>query len=424
MAANAVNCIIGSGIFVLPAVVAAILGPGWLVAYVICAVAITLVFLSLAEAASRVSETGGTYRYVEVAFGPYAGMVLGAVLWFSAVASSAAVADIFAGTLGAVAPVLRDGMGRAALLVATYAVLTAINIRGVRAGAWVVEIVTVAKVAPLIALIVVGLFALHSQHVPVPVQGHAALPAIGRASLELFFAFTGIEVALTPAGEVTNPSRTIPRAVLFALVVVTAIYVGTHYVAQGVLGAGLAADQVTPLAATADHLFGPRGKALMLAAAALSTFAYVSGDILASPRIMFNFGQAGYLPSIMGRVHQRHRTPHLAIVAYAVICCGLALTGTFRVLAALGAIAALIIYLASCLALLVLRRRDVRMAGQPFLVPGGPIIPVLGCAVLLWLLAQATRDEYLIFGVVIGVASLLYLVRSKRDVARGGQALE
>jgi len=422
MTANAVNCIVASGIFVLPAVVAAILGPGWLIAYVICAVAIMLVFLSLAEAASRVSETGGTYRYVEVAFGPYAGMVLGAVLWFSAVASSAAVADIFAGTLGAVTPVLRDGVGRAALLVATYAVLTAINIRGVRAGAWVVEVVTVAKVVPLALLIVAGLFALRSQHVPV--VGHASIPAVGRASLELFFAFTGIEVALTPAGEVTNPSRTMPRAVLLALVVVTAIYVGTHYVAQGVLGAGLATDQVTPLAATADHLFGPRGKALMLAAAALSTFAYASGDILASPRIMFNFGQAGYLPSIMGTVHARHRTPHIAIAAYAVVCCALALTGTFRVLAALGAIAALIIYLASCLALLVLRRRDVRMDGQPFLVPGGPTIPVLGCAVLLWLLAQAKRDEYVIFGCVIGLASLLYLARSKRNVARGGEALE
>ena len=422
MTANAVNCIVASGIFVLPAVVAAILGPGWLIAYVICAVAIALVFLSLAEATSRVSETGGTYRYVEVAFGPYAGMVLGVVLWFSAVVSSAAVADIFAGTLGAVMPAVHDGLGRVALLIATYAVLMAINIRGVRAGAWVVEIVTVAKVVPLVALIVAGLFVLRGQ--PVPVLGHAPIRDVGRASLELFFAFTGIEVALTPAGEVTNPSRTMPRAVLFALVIVTAVYVGVHYVAQGVLGAGLAADQLTPLAATADHVFGPRGKALMLAAAALSTFAYVSGDILASPRIMFNFGQAGYLPSIMGSVHARHRTPHIAIAAYAAVCCVLAITGTFRVMAALAAIAALIIYLASCLALIVLRRRDVRSDGQPFLVPGGPIVPVLGCAVLLWLLAQATRDEYVIFAVVIGLASALYLARSKRNVARGGEALE
>lgn len=422
MTANTVNCIVASGIFVLPAVVAAILGSGWLIAYVICAVAIALVFLSLAEAASRVSETGGTYRFVEVAFGPYAGMVLGAVLWFSAVTSSAAVAVIFAGTLGSVMPVLRDGFGRAALIIMTYAVLTAINIRGVRAGAWVVEIVTVAKVAPLVVLIVGGLLALRAQHVPV--WGPAPIHDVGRASLELFFAFTGIEVALTPAGEVANPARTMPRAVLLALVIVTAIYIGTHYVAQGVLGPGLAADQLTPLAATADHLFGPRGKALMLAAAALATFAYVSGDILASPRIMFNFGQSGYLPSILGAVHPRFRTPHIAIVAYAIICCALATIGKFSILATWAAIAALIIYLASCLALFVLRRRDVRTDGRPFLVPGGPIVPGLACCVLAWLLAQSTREELATFGVVIAGASVLYFVRSKRDIPRGDQALE
>jgi amino acid transporter len=422
MTANVVNCIVASGIFVLPATVAAILGPGWLIAYAICAVAITLVFLSLAEVASRVSETGGPYRYVDVAFGPYAGVLLGAVLWFSAVASSAAVVNIFAGTLGAVVPVLQGTVGRTALLVTTYTVLTAINIRGVRAGALVVELVTIAKVAPLVVLIVAGLFALRGQHVPV--SGHAPIGSVGRATLELFFAFTGIEVALTPAGEVANPARTMPRAVLLALGIVTAIYMGVHYVAQGVLGAGLAVDQVAPLAATADHLFGPRGKALMLAAAALSTFAYVSGDILASPRTMFAFGRDGYLPSIMGKVHPRHRTPHIAIAAYAVVACALAIIGSFPVMAALGAISAVVIYLASCLALLVLRRRDVRTDGRPFLVPGGPIIPVLACAVLLWLLAQAKRDEFLAMGLVIVTASVLYLVRSKRHVARGRQALE
>jgi basic amino acid/polyamine antiporter, APA family len=349
-------------------------------------------------------------------------VLLGAVIWFSAVASSAAVVNIFAGTLAAVVPALGTTVGRVALLIATYTVLTAINIRGVRAGALVVEVVTVAKVAPLVLLVAVGLFALRGQHVPV--SGHAPIGTIGRATLELFFAFTGIEVALTPAGEVANPSRTMPRAVLLALGIVTALYIGVHYVAQGVLGPGLALDQVAPLADAANRLFGPSGKALMLAAAALSTFAYVSGDILASPRIMFAFGKDGYLPSMMGAVHARHRTPHIAIIAYALVACALAIYGTFPVMAALGAISAVIIYLGSCLALLVLRRRDVRTHGQPFLVPGGPTIPLLACAVLLWLLVQATRDELLAMGLVIVTASVLYLARSKRNVARGGEALE
>jgi amino acid transporter len=348
--------------------------------------------------------------------------VLGAVIWFSAVASSAAVVNIFAGTLATVIPVLGTTVGRIALLITTYAVLTAINIRGVRAGALVVELVTLAKILPLVLLVAVGLFALRAQHVPV--SGHAPVGTIGRGSLELFFAFTGIEVALTPAGEVANPSRTMPRAVLLALAIVTGLYISVHYVAQGVLGPGLATNQVSPLADTANHLFGTSGKALMLAAAALSTFAYVSGDILASPRIMFAFGQDGYLPAIMGTVHARHRTPHIAIVAYAVVACALAIYGTFPVMAALGAISALIIYLGSCLALLVLRRRDVRTHGPPFLVPGGPVIPLLACAVCIWLLAQGNREELIAMVLVIVTASALYLARSKRDVPSRSQALE
>jgi basic amino acid/polyamine antiporter, APA family len=410
MTANTVNCIVGSGVFVLPAVVAAILGRGWLIAYVICAVAITLVFLTFAEAASRVSETGGTYRFVDVAFGPYAGMLLGAVLLFSDLASSAAVADVFAGTIGAVVPVFAAGISRAMLLIAMYTVLIAINVRDVRAGAAVVITVTVAKVAPLAILIVGGLIVLHGQHVPV--WGHAPVRDVGRAALLLFYAFTGIEVALQPAGEVTNPARTMPRAVLLALLIVTALYIGTHYVAQGVLGPGLAADQVAPLATTADHIFGPHGRSLMLGAAALSAFAYVSGDILASPRLLFAFARDGYLPASVGKIHSRHGTPYVAIAVYAAIACALAIYGTFGVLAALASIAATIIYLASCLALLVLRKRDLRTSGQPFLVPGGPIIPVLACLVMLWLLAQGTREEYLATGLVLGSATILYVMRA------------
>jgi basic amino acid/polyamine antiporter, APA family len=409
MTANAVNCIVASGVFVLPAVVAATIGSAWLIAYLICALAIALVFLSLAEAGSRVSETGGTYRYVDIAFGPYAGMLLGAVLLFSGVASSAAVADVFVGTLGEVMPALHDEPARAGVLVAMYIVLILINIRGVRAGAAVVEVVTLAKLAPLVILVVGGLIALRSQHVVV--WGHASIRDIGRAALVLFFAFTGIEVALTPSGEVRSPARTMPRAVLLALLVVTALYIGAHYVAEGALGAGLATDQTAPLAATAAHLFGPKGRVLMLAAALLSTFAYVSGDILASPRILFAFGCDGYLPRGIGTVHARYRTPAVAIVAYGIIACTLAVTGTFKWLVVLASIAALLIYLASCLALLVLRHRNVRTDGQPFIVPGGPIIPLLACVVVVWLLAQASRAEWAAILAVLVAASVVYAFR-------------
>jgi len=431
MVANAVNVIVASGIFVLPAAVAAIVGRSWLVAYLICSAITALVLLSLAEAGSRVSETGGTYRYVQVAFGPFAGALLGVVLLFSSVASNAAVAVVFAETVGEAAPALSGGLARAVVLGVMFVALAAINVRGVRVGARFVEVVTAAKLAPLLLLIVAGVVAMHSAGSVAGGPGAgAALPAavsasdIGRAALVLFFAFTGIEVALTPSGEFANPARTVPRAVLIALVIVTVVYIGVHLVAQDILGADLARDQTAPLAATAGRLFGPRGRALMLAAAALSTFSYVGGDILASPRMLFAFARDEYLPAPMGAVHGRYRTPHLAIIIYTALAAVLALSGTFRVLAALAAIAALLIYLACCLAVIQLRRRRVGSAGDPFLVPAGPVVPVLACLIMLWLLSHASRGEWATIGVVLAIGVGLYLARAGRMRRRAGRAVE
>jgi basic amino acid/polyamine antiporter, APA family len=409
LTANTVNVIVGTGIFVLPATVAAILGSGWIIVYLICAVAIALVTLSIAEAGSRVSETGGTYRYVEAAFGSYAGVLVGVVLWLSNQAANAAVAVVFIDTVGEVAPIFQNALARGLALIVTYLGLATLNIRGVRTGVRLVEIVTAAKLAPLVLLIAAGLFAIHPGQLGA--WGHAPLADIGRASLILFYAFTGIEIALAPAGEVKDPARTVPRAVLLALVIVTALYIGIHLVAQGVLGADLARDPVAPLADTAGRVFGRGGRVLMLAATALSTFAFISGDTLASPRIPFALGRGGFLPSIVGTVHPRYRTPHVAIIIYSTLACLLALTGAFPVLIVLGSIGSLLIYLACCLAAIELRRRKVRTAGAPFVLPGGPTIPVLASIVVIWLVSHATRTECITAGAALTGASALYLFR-------------
>src|SRR3984957_10461220 len=135
MATNFVNGIVGSGIWVLPAAVAAILGPAAILAYVICAVAVGLVAMCFAESGSRVSLTGGTYAYVETAFGPYVGFLIGATLFVSQVVASSAVATIFVGSLGALVPAFTGLIGRGILLLALYAGLASVNIRGIRPGA-------------------------------------------------------------------------------------------------------------------------------------------------------------------------------------------------------------------------------------------------------------------------------------------------
>jgi basic amino acid/polyamine antiporter, APA family len=422
LAANVVNNLVGSGIFVLPAAVAAILGPSAAVAYLVCAVAIGLVALCFAEVGSRVETTGGVYAYAEAAFGPYVGFLAGVLLLVAQMTASAAVANVFVGTLGVLAPAVSSTAVRSGLLVALYAALAAVNVRGTRAGARLMESLTAAKIAPLVLLAIAGLFALRPEylagiHLP-------PLADVGRASLVLVFAFLGVEGALSSSGEVVNPARTVPRAILLGLGGVVVLYAVLQMVSQGVLGPALSANPDAPLAATAERLLGRAGRTFILGAAALSAFAYVSGDMLATPRVLFAFGRDGLMPSRLGAVHPRFRTPHVAIAVHAVICCAIALSGTFRALAVLSVAAMLLVYLACCLAVLELRRRDVRADGPPFRIAGGPVVPLLACVVVLCLLASATRAELLAVGGVLVVASMLYVLRRKRPGVTSDVAVE
>lgn len=411
MATNCVNGIVGSGIWVLPAAVAAILGPAAIIAYVICAVAVGLVALCFAEAGSRVSLTGGTYAYVETAFGPYVGVLIGATLFVSQVVSNAAVATIFVGSLGALVPALAGPVGRGFLLAVLCASLAAINIRGVRLGARVINIVTVAKIAPLVVLIVTGAFFIHPSQLAW--THRPTIAEIGAASLALFFAFTGLEGALTPSGEVEHPARTIPLAILYGVLITTALYVGVQLVSQGILGPALATDTTAPVAAAAGRALGPAGRMLVLVGASVSTLGYLAGDVLATPRVLFAFARDGLLPPVIGAVNRRH-APYVSIATYGALCFGFALTGSFRALEVLGAVTSLVIYLSCALATIQLRRRNVMSDGPPFRIPGGPTVPILATIAMLWLLSNAARREILAVVIVMIVASILYVLRKWR----------
>jgi APA family basic amino acid/polyamine antiporter len=412
LAANIVNTIVGSGIFVLPAVVAAILGPAAVVAYVVCAVLVALFGLCFAEVGSRVHASGGAYAYVEAAFGQYVGWVAGFLLGCAEIVASAAVATIFAGSVSALLP----GGGaslRAALLVLLYVSLAILNVRGVRTGARVMEILTASKLVPLVLLVIAGMFVMHPSYLRW--TSTPSVADIGRASLVLMFAFTGVEGPLTSSGEVHDPARTVPRAVLLSLSVVALLYAGLQVVSQGVLGPALATTTDAPLGAVAGHALGAPGRTLILIAAMVSTLGYVSGDMLASPRLLFAFARDGLLPARFGDVHARFRTPHVAIIAYAALSCAVALSGSFRELAVLSAVGILLVDLACSAAVLELRRRNVRADGAPFVIPGGAVVPILACAVVVWLLTSARGAEFLAAAGVVTVATLIYLARVRRS---------
>lgn len=410
LAASAVNCVVGAGIFALPALVAARLGPAAVLAYVLCGALVALVLTCFAEVGSQVTRSGGAIAYVEEAFGPLAGWltwVALAVCWN--VAADAAIAHVMLDALASFAPALRGGVVRALAIVALFAALAAINVAGVRQGARLVVATTLAKLAPLALLVVAGAFAIDARNLAWTAWPSAS--ALGAASLVLFFAFAGAESALTASGEIDEPARTVPRGLLAAVLTLVALFVSLQATAQGVLGDALATSSDAPLAALAERLAGPVGRSGIVVATALAVFGAIAGDMVGVPRAFLAAAESGLLPSALRRVHPRHRTPWVAIVTFAALTTALALTGSFAPLAVLSSVSLLLVYLGVALAALRLRGRP-RPPGA-FRAPGGPLVPVLAAGAVLWLLAQSTRREAATMAAVLTAAAAYYAVRTR-----------
>lgn len=409
LTANIINLTIGAGIFVLPAVAFNTLGPAAPIAYVVCAGLMGLIVGCFAAAGSRVSLTGGLYAYIEVAFGPLVGFLAGVLFWLMAAFAVASVASAFAGSFAVLVPAAAGPAARALLIAGVFALLAAINVRGVVSGSRVVQVATAAKLLPLALFALAGLWfiRLDALRWTQPVT----LDALGRTCIILIYAFAGVEVALVPGGEVRNPARTVPRAVFTALAVTTTFYLVIQSVAQGLLGPSLTSYASAPLAEAASRVLGRAGRTIVLLGATISMFGYVSGDMLGSPRALYAFGRDGLLPAALGRVHPRFRTPHVAIAVHATTVAALAASSSFAQLAVFANVAALTLYLTAVIAAFELQRRNVRGEGEPLVLPGGPLVPILAVTVIVWMLSHATVREFAVDGGVLSLAAAFYLVR-------------
>jgi amino acid transporter len=411
LAASIVNVTIGGGIFRLPADMAATLGATAFVAYLLCAAAMGLIVMCMAEAGSRVSLTGGLYAYVEVAFGPFVGFLAGFLLWMVMTFAMAAVATVLVANLGTLVPPLASRAASAMVLVAIYAAFAAINILGVERGSRVNSAITVAKVLPLLLLLVGGIFAIDPANLAVAEP--PAMSTLARSSILLIFAFAGIEAALVPSGEVKDPARTVPRALLTAMILITILYAGLQFVSQGVLGSALASARTSPLADAAGVALGSWARQVLLVGAVISMLGHAGGMILATPRMLFAFARDGFLPPAVASLHPRYRSPMLAILIQCTIVLVLAITSTFERLAILANLSTLVLYGACCLATWELRRRDVRAGGIPFRVPAPALVVALACVVIAWMLTSVTLAEWTAFAFALAVPAVVFVARRR-----------
>src|SRR5262249_2820161 len=295
LVAVAINGIIGAGIFGVPSQVFKTIGVYSLVAFLVCAVIVTMIVYCFAEVGSRFEGTGGPYLYAREAFGPVIGFEVGWLIWLARLTGFAANLNLLIDYLGFFWPGAASPAGRPALIISVVACLAIVNIVGVKDAALASNVSTIGKLIPIVVFVVVGAFFVNAGNfTPGP------LPAIGdfsKAVLLLVYAFTGFEIAVIPAGEVQNPRRNLPLAILAALGVVTVIHILVEAVCIGTLP-GLA-ESARPLTDASARFMGRAGAAFITAGAAISIIGNLHVIVLGGSRLPFAMAEHGALPRVL-----------------------------------------------------------------------------------------------------------------------------
>lgn len=412
VATIAMNGVIGSGIFALPAVAIAQAGTFSPWVFVLCGLLILSVALTLARAASFFDITGGPIVYTTHAFGRYVGFQTGLLIYVSRVAAIAASANLIVAYAAALWSPLASGGPRMAAIVGYISLATILNAVGVRAGMAAVYIISVLKLAPLILLILVGL-----PSVEWGVAAGANMPeteSLGQTMLVLMYAFIGFEFSLIAAGETRNARKEIPKALVGTVVAISFCYALIQLVVMSV-GPDLG-ESDAPLVEVARRLMGPAGALVLGLGVVFSIGGGSLTSLLTAPRLTFALSRDGSLPAWLGKVNERSRTPVNSILFCGLFSMAMAVGQGFVWLVTLSTFARLLSY-ALCIASLPKIERTIPAEEGQFRLPGGLAIPAIGFLLTIWLISHSTADNYMIAGLIIAVGTVLFWICTRREVS-------
>lgn len=403
-----INAVVGGGIFLLPGQAAAQAGAASVWAYLAAGIVVGLIGLCFAELSTMFDRTGGPILYARAALGRTAGFTVGWAVWLTYLVGLAALSDGFVSYLGSLWPAAKDG--EVWIVPALIFVLCLLNTVGVRLGARVVQLFTIAKLVPLAVLVFAGLTFAGA-------VGNADLSLVpgGRGSflgavLIIVFAYGGFEGTAIPAGEMVNPRRAVVVAVLGTLAAVTTFYMLVQYAALRI--EPNLASAGSPLASAGEAAFSG-GLALLTVGALVSIFGTQSGVVLLAPRTLYSLAREGMLPEVLGRVHPRFKTPVVSIWVTGVLVAVLAVSGSVSSLILLNVAARLYQYLMVCISAGVLRLREPE-APRAFRLPFGPAIPAVAGMLCLFLLSRQPAVNLLATAGALAAGLLLYAAGSRR----------
>jgi amino acid transporter len=328
------------------------------------------------------------------------GFQIGWLLVATRLLGCAAALNILVDYLTPVVSAAGTPAGRTLTMTGAMVLTMVVNVWGVKMAAWTTNVFTVAKLLPLVLLIVVG---LPSVRTDVFASQPVVQPEWREAVLLLVFAFGGFEQNVIAASEARDPRKDTAFALIAAGIVVMVIYCLLQVVIVGVLPD--AGRVTTPIASALGVILGTGGAAIGTAAVVVSVYGWLTGFTLMLPRVLYSMATHHEMPAILGRVHPRFRTPYLAVIVSTIAALGMALYSSFAQAATFAAISRLLVFTSTCAALIALKRRD--GPAPAFHLPGSTAIAIAGATFSMWLLATRSSTEIWILIAVIAAGILL-----------------
>lgn len=405
LTAIVINTVIGAGIFGLPSKVAALVGSYSLVAFVVCSIIIAFVVLCFAEVSSRFRSTGGAYTYTKEAYGDVAGFQVGWLFWITRFTAFAANCNLLVSYLGFFHEPLSDGALRILIIALVVFGLTYVNLIGIKDSVLTTNILTVGKLIPLLLFVVVGVFFIEPANFDFAVPPE--LDVFANAILVLIYAFVGFESAVIPAGEMKDPKKNAPFALMTAIGIIVAFYILIQVVSIGTLPELASSER--PLADAAMTFVGGFGATIIVVGALISILGNLNVGLLATTRLLFAMAEKGDMPAFLAKTGDKYKTPHFSILLTSLGIFLYTAFSTFLAALTISTVTRLIVYGMTCLALPVFRfRKNAPEAG--FKAPLGILASVLSILLMFWLLRSVKYADMLQLLLFVAIGFVFYLI--------------
>jgi len=404
-----INGIIGAGIFGLPSKIYALSGFWSLVAMIFCAIIIFCVVLVFAEVSSQFKNTGGPYLYVHQTLGPLWGFFVGWLLFISRIATYAALVNLLVTYLSFFSPVFEEDAIRFLTITVVTVCLFFLNYRGVREAKLASNFLTITKLTALFLFIAVGWFFIDTDLL----FSHTEAPSpsdLSASILVLVFAFTGFEAILVNTGEVKNPKKTIPFALIVSMLIVATFYLLIQLVCMGTLPDLAHSDK--PLAEAAFQFSGTWGGGLISLGAFFSILGTLHSIVLIGSRIPFAMSKKGQLPKIFGKLHHKTAIPNLSIVLFSLLVLIVSVSNTFYYALGLSVITKVMIIFMTALTMVKLRKLGISDETSLHL-KGGYSLAIFVMFISLWLLSNSNQSELMTVIIALAVGGLIYFLNKR-----------